>query len=80
MQIEDGNKTKSNIMPPCSPSMRGRMKNTNDGIAVAIFVIFMSVIAILSVLSVMNNKTEVKGEGGNTKINEVKERIFRIFK
>ena len=43
-------------------------------------ILAMSVIAILSVLSVMNNKTEVKGEGGNTKINEVKERIFRIFK
>jgi|TARA_R100000808_G_C2077021_1_gene102316 hypothetical protein len=75
---------RSNPAPPYAfypnkASMRGKMANTHDGKAVLVFTAVSVFIILYSILSVINN-TETEDESGNTKTNQIKERIFKLFK
>ena len=84
MQIKTNSNTRSNPAPPhCfytnRASMRGRMKETNDGFAIIVFAFVILFLAFFSILSVINNDSEVEDEKTKSKTEKFEELFLEFF-
>lgn len=84
MKIKTKGNNRSNPVPPISfyphkPSVRGKMNDTKDERAIVAFALAALFFMLFLILGVINNDSKVEDENAGNKINEIKERIFKIL-